>query len=68
MGTKELAFDETYHIHVVRHALTKNIAARFPEVQDEINKAFVDLVKDNTKPGDGLFKLSFISLTTMADG
>lgn len=61
MGTKELAFDETYHIHVVRHALTKNIAARFPEVQDEINKAFSDLVKDNTKPGEGLFEPYLLS-------
>lgn len=61
MGSGEMKYDESYHIHIVQHALTRNIAIKFPEVQDEIRKAFADVVNGNTRPGEGtvLSQLTF---------
>ncbi|KDR68416.1 hypothetical protein GALMADRAFT_215851 [Galerina marginata CBS 339.88] len=33
-----------YHIKVVRTPLTRNLAARFPDIKDEISNAFADLI------------------------
>ncbi|KAG6895320.1 hypothetical protein C0992_001937, partial [Termitomyces sp. T32_za158] len=38
------AVHDNYHIEVVRSPLTRNLAARFPDVQDEIRAAFEEFV------------------------
>jgi hypothetical protein len=35
---------EPYHVPVVRTSLTRNIAARFAEIEDEITAAFGDYI------------------------
>lgn len=35
---------DLYHVAVVRTLLTRNLGARFPDVQDEITGAFVDYI------------------------
>ncbi|KAG6885315.1 hypothetical protein C0993_003292 [Termitomyces sp. T159_Od127] len=38
------AFHDSYHVEVVRSSLTRNLVARFPDVQDEIRSAFEELI------------------------
>lgn len=38
------AFHDNYHVEVVRSPLTRNLAARFPDVQDEIRSAFEEFI------------------------
>jgi hypothetical protein len=48
----------TYHVDVLRGALTRNIDVRFADVRDEISAAFTDEIP----PSEGKFQaLSFIS-------
>ena len=39
---------EPYHVMIVRTPLTRNLAIRFPEVQDEIAIAFSELIPAKT--------------------
>lgn len=36
--------EDTYHIEVIRNLFTRNIAAQFSEVHDEIATAFAEFV------------------------
>ena len=40
----EEIFSDPYHIAVIRNTLTKNIAARFPDMRDEIVQSFHDVL------------------------
>jgi len=40
-------WDNQYHVDVIRHALTKNIGGKFPEVIDEVDRAFSDAVAEH---------------------
>ena len=40
----EETFADPYHIPVIRTALTKNIAAKFPDMRDEIVESFQDVL------------------------
>jgi len=37
-------FDDGFHVDVIRSQLTRNIAARFSDIQDEITAGFADYV------------------------
>ena len=43
--------DDPYHVLVIRSLLTRNLAAKFPDLKDEITTAFQDLVP----PAEGEF-------------
>jgi hypothetical protein len=40
----EETFGDPYHIQVIRTVLTKNIAAKFPDMRDEIVQSFRDIL------------------------
>ncbi|KAJ3570644.1 hypothetical protein NP233_g4261 [Leucocoprinus birnbaumii] len=44
--------DDFFHINVVRGPMTRNIAARFPELLDEIDKALGNLINDSGNGSD----------------
>ena len=56
MGKNGWPGDEGFHRNVVRHAMTKNLSGKFPEVMDEIVVAFSDTVAEYAKvDGDGAY-------------
>lgn len=54
-------FSDPYHIPVIRSALTKNLASRFPDIHDEIVQSFHDALN---LEGDGTSKFGFNSPLT----
>lgn len=45
-------WDNEFQLETVRRPITRNIAAKFDEVVDEIEAAFADVVEVYSKPGD----------------
>lgn len=48
-------YQDPYHHNIVRTPLTRNIGARFPDVQDELAAAF----KDEVPPKNGGYRFFF---------
>ncbi len=46
--------DNPYHIGVIRQQLTRHISATFPDIQDETELAFEELVPATTNGGECL--------------
>jgi len=65
MGMMKDGWDTHFQDDVVRHALTKNIGEKFPEVVDEVSRAFADTVAEHTKANGKCYRRQRLKLSVL---
>ena len=58
-------WETQFHNDVVRHALTKNIGEKFPEVVDEVSRAFSETVAEHKKADGECYRRQRLKLSAL---